>query len=191
LYSVPVEENRCPYVPRIHKEEATKDGQSWFALHVKSRHEFVSTAALIQAGVETFLPSIRKLSQWKDRKKEIDFPLFPGYLFVHISPSPEDMLRVIKTRGAVTFVSLLPGTPSQIPSEEIESLRTMLNSGQEINLYPFLEKGTRVRVKRGPLQSAVGTIMTKEDHFVFLVNIDILGRSVGVKIYADDLESYC
>lgn len=71
----------------------------WFALYVKSRHEFVASSELKQKGIETFLPSVMKLNQWKDRKKLVEFPLFPGYLFVHVPPSPEEFLNVLKTKA--------------------------------------------------------------------------------------------
>jgi transcription antitermination factor NusG len=76
-----------------------------------------------------------------------------------------------------------------VPPEEVESLKCLIGSGREFDIYPNYKEGMYVRVKRGPLAGAEGILKNKEDHSVFLVNIDILGRSVGVKVYADDLES--
>ncbi|HAM53360.1 MAG TPA: hypothetical protein DCP92_22695, partial [Nitrospiraceae bacterium] len=70
---------------------------NWYALYVKSRHEFLTHGDLVRKGIETFLPASRRLRQWKDRKKWIDFAIFPGYLFVHVSPQPEALLTVLKT----------------------------------------------------------------------------------------------
>lgn len=161
----------------------------WFALYVKSRHEFITNGELQKKGIETFLPSVRISRQWKDRKKLIDFPLFPGYLFVHRSSSPEELIKVLKTKGAVTFISLEPGHPTPVPREEISSLRLLIESGKELDIYPHLKEGTWVRVKRGTLKGAEGILKMKEDQYMFLVNIRLLGRSVGVKIHADDIES--
>jgi transcriptional antiterminator NusG len=160
---------------------------NWYALYVKSRHEFITQGELIRKGINNFLPSATKLSQWKDRKKEVEFPLFPGYLFVYITAYSEDYLRVIKTRGAVNLLALEPGIPTPVPEEEINSLRILIESGQNIDLYPHLKEGTRVRVKKGPLNGAVGTLSQREDHHLLVVNIDILGRSIGVKVYPDDI----
>lgn len=161
----------------------------WFALYVKSRHEFVASSELKQKGIETFLPSVMKLNQWKDRKKLVEFPLFPGYLFVHVPPSPEEFLNVLKTKGAVTFVSLNPGTPTPVPDSDVNSLKLIIESGQEIDVYPNLKEGTIVRVKKGLLIGAEGILKKKENQHLFLVNIDILGRSVGVKVYASEIEA--
>lgn len=161
----------------------------WHALYVKSRHEFVTRDELTRKGVETFLPSVKRLRRWKDRNKFVDFPLFPGYLFVHVRQNPEAFVNVLKTRGVVTFISLMPGHPTPVPPEEISSLMLLIESGKELDVYPHLTEGTRVRVRRGPLTDAEGVLARKEDQHVFLVNIEILGRSVGVKIYASDIEA--
>jgi transcriptional antiterminator NusG len=161
----------------------------WYALYVKSRHEFVTNNELRKKGIESYLPAVTKLRQWKDRKKLVDFPLFPGYLFVFINPNPEAFFDVLKTRGVVTFVALEPGYPTPISPEEIGSLKIMIESGREVNLYPSFKEGTSVRVKRGPLKGAEGILKKMETHYVFHVNIAILGRSVGVKLWADDIET--
>lgn len=162
---------------------------NWFALYVKSRHEFLTAFELKRKGIETFLPSVKKISQWKDRKKLVEFPLFPGYIFVHTSPCYETFLEVLKTKGAVTFVSLAHGTPTPVPNEDINSLKLIIESGQEIDIYPTLKEGTKIRIRKGPLAGAEGILKSKENQHLFLVNIDILGRSVGVKLYADVIEA--
>ncbi|HAM51338.1 MAG TPA: transcriptional antiterminator [Nitrospiraceae bacterium] len=162
---------------------------NWYALYVKSRHEFVTHGELLKKGLEAFLPASRRLRQWKDRKKWIDFPIFPGYLFVHIPPHPEAFLNVLKTRGAINLLSTQPGYPTPIPPEEIDSLKLLIESGTELNVFPSLKEGAKVRVKRGPLTGAEGTVTKKNDQYIFLVTIELLGRSVGVNIYADDIEA--
>lgn len=163
--------------------------KNWYALYVKSRHEFVTQGELVRKGVNTFLPTVKKLRQWKDRKKCVELPLFPGYLFVYMQPFAEGFISVLRTRGAVNLLTAEPGVPSPVPDEEINSLMILLASGQEIDIYPELRAGTRVRVKKGPLQGAVGTLENREGQYKFLVNIDMLGRSVGVMIDADDIEA--
>ncbi len=162
---------------------------NWYALYVKSRHEFTVSEELQRKGVETFLPSVTKLSQWKDRKKRVEFPLFPGYLFVSIAPEPEKFLNVIRTRGTVTFVSLEPGCPTPVAPEEISALKIILAGGEEVDIYPRLKQGSRVRMKNGVFRGAEGILEKKEDRHMLVVGIKLLGRSVGVKVYAEDVEA--
>lgn len=161
---------------------------NWYALYVKSRHEFVTQNELRRKGISTYLPAVRKFRQWKDRKKMVEFPLFPGYCFVHIRSIPEDFLSVLKTRGVVTLLSAKPGCPTPVPSEEIDSLKLLVESGKDLDIYPHLKEGARVRIRRGPLKGAEGILEKKGDRYMFLVSIKLLGRSVGVNIYADDIE---
>ncbi len=163
--------------------------KNWYVLYVKSRHEFVANNELMKKEVETFLPALKMLRQWKDRKKWVEFPLFPGYLFVNIPPQPESIVSVLKTRGAITLLSTQPGQPTPVSNEEISSLQLLLESGRDIDIYPGLKEGTRVRVKRGPLQGAEGTLEKRHDQYMFLINIELLGRSIGVNMYADDIEA--
>jgi transcription antitermination factor NusG len=163
--------------------------ENWYALRVKSRHEFVTAEELTRKDIENFLPSVSRVRQWKDRKKIVNFPLFPGYLFVHLEPhTPGAFLDVLKTRGSVCFVSLEPGQPTSLLPEEIASLRIMLGSGEQVDVFPAFKEGTIVRVKRGPLHGAIGMLAKRKGHDMFVVNIDILGRSVGLKIHAEDVE---
>ncbi len=162
--------------------------ENWYALWVKSRHEFVTAEELTRKSIVNFVPSVARTRQWKDRKKVVDFPLFPGYLFVYIAPEPPLFLEVVKTRGSVGFVSLEPGRPTSIVREDIVSLKAMLACGEPIDVYPAFKEGMIVRVKRGPLCGAVGVLIKKKECHIFLVNFDLLGRSVGLKICADDVE---
>jgi transcription antitermination factor NusG len=163
--------------------------QQWYALYIKSRHEFVTQNELLQKEIVTYLPTFRLRRQWKDREKCVVFPIFPGYLFVCVEPVPEQFLNVLKTRGAVSFVSMEPGSPTPVPFEEINSLRIMIESGEEFDIYPHLKEGTLLRVKNGPLRGAEGTLVKKENGYLFFVHIELFGRSVGVRMYAEDLEA--
>ncbi len=165
------------------------ESYSWFVLYVKSRHEFVTRNELAGKGIETLLPSAKRYRLWSDRRKLVEFPLFPGYLFVHIHPDPESYVSVLKARGAVTFVALESSNPTPVPSGEIRSLKAVVESGKEMDIYPELREGARVRVRRGPLAGADGVLERKGDGNRFLVNIQILGRSIGVRIYDDDIEA--
>lgn len=160
----------------------------WFALWVRSHHEFVARDELERKGIATFLPSVTKLQQWRDRKKQVEFPVFPGYLFVQIAPRADAFVEVVKTRGSVTLVSLEPGHPTPVQAAEIESLKRIVGSGRPFDVYPGYTLGAPIRIRRGPLQGAEGVLGKRADAQMFCVNVEILGRSVGLKISADDIE---
>jgi transcription antitermination factor NusG len=162
--------------------------KEWFALYVRANHEFVTSGELQKKSIETFLPSVRRWRQWADRKKLIDFPFFPGYLFVHIRPNSEELLSTLKTRGAVSFVVTEPGHPSPVPPEEINSLKILVEHGEEFDFCPHLKEGQPIRIKRGPLNGAQGILLKKERQYMFYISVNLLGRNVGIKINSDDIE---
>lgn len=182
--------NSCAQTPGGEPRRSTMSEmtENWYALFVRSRHEFAASEQLTKKGVEVLLPTVTRMQRWSDRNKAVAFPLFPGYLFVHLRPSAESFLNVVKTHGTVSFVSHEPGRPTPVDPQEIQALKLMLAHGEEIDVYPHLWEGARVAIKHGPLKGAIGILARKHDKHVFVVNVEILGRSIGMTIDADELE---
>jgi transcription antitermination factor NusG len=169
--------------------EQNENSREWYALRVRSRHEFVTYNELSRKGIEAYLPTIKKWSQWKDRKKLVEFPLFSGYIFANIDINSQEYYNTLKTKGAVNILSLEGGRPAPVPSDEIDSLRILVGSGEKLDIYPNITEGTKVMVTKGLLKGARGVLTRKETHCVFSVDIILLGKSVGVKVLADELET--
>lgn len=167
---------------------AAADGRLWYAAYVKSRHEFRVLEYLTSARIETFLPTITRLSRWKDRKKLVAFPLFPGYLFVHICSRKDAFLPVLKTPGVVKFLSSRPGPPDPVPDSQIASLKNLVAAGKNIEPYPYLQEGRRVRIKWGPLTGVEGILVEKRGQHMLVLSIDILQQGASVRIDAADVE---
>jgi transcription termination/antitermination protein NusG len=161
----------------------------WYAIYVRSRHEFIVRDALTQSGVTAFLPTVKKQRQWKDRKKIIEFPLFPGYLFVSLKDSDAERISVLKTRGVVRFIGRIPGEPEIVPFDQINALMRVVESGEDIDPYPFLAEGIRVRIKSGPLKAVEGILVTREGFHQLVLLIDILSRGVSVRVDASNVET--
>jgi transcriptional antiterminator NusG len=107
----------------------------WFAVWTRSRHEQVVRDQLERKRVEAFLPTIPKWSRWKDRKKKIDWPLFPGYCFAKFDP--EDVLPILKCTGVVNIVSF-EGRPAPIPEIELDSVRLLVGSELQFDPCPLI-----------------------------------------------------
>lgn len=160
----------------------------WYAVYVRSRHEFKVTEHLGNSGVDVFLPAIERQRRWKDRKKLVTFPLFPGYIFVRLPQSKPCMLPVLKTPGVVRFVSLRPGSPEPVPDVQIESVRKMVEHGAGVEPYPGLQKGQRVRIVAGPLAGVEGVLQTRRGQHLLVISVDLLQQGAAVQIDALDVE---
>jgi transcription antitermination factor NusG len=136
--------------------------------------------------IESFLPTYHSVRRWKDRRKELDLPLFPGYVFVRMA-SP-DRIRVLQIPGVVRFVSFARG-PAPLENSEIESLRNGIVNGVHAEPHPYLKVGQHVRVKHGPLAGTEGILVRKKGQYRLVVSLDLIMRSVAVEVQAADLES--
>ncbi len=154
----------------------------WYALYTRPRHEKAVAEQLIKREMEAFLPVREVLSRWKDRRKLVQLPLFPGYLFVRTSLTHKR--QVVSTDGVVCMVSF-QGAPAPIPDEEIEAVREICLTKLPCDPYPYLTEGRWVRVVRGPLAGLSGILVRKKGKHRLVVSIDILQQSVAVEIDAD------
>jgi transcription antitermination factor NusG len=165
------------------------DPLNWFAVHVRSRHEFQVYEKLTGSGIDTFLPTVERLRKWKDRNKRIRFPLFPGYLFVHVSSNRHVILSVLKTKGVVRLLGQEPGDPEPVPDGQIHALKRLIESNAQLDPYPFLREGQRVRIARGPLEGIEGLLVRKKDRHMLVLSVDILRQSTAVTIETTDVEA--
>ena len=156
----------------------------WYALRTKSRHEKLVRDQLEKQGIEPLLPTVRRLSQWKDRKKEIEVPLFSGYCFVRLSQ--ENRLPVQKVAGVVEVVGS-GNRPEPIPDEEIEALKTLMTSVLPYDPHPYLHEGMLVEVVRGPLQGVHGILLRKEKRHRLVIGVRLIQQAVGGEINVQDV----
>lgn len=159
---------------------------SWFAVYTRSRFEKKLMTELADRSIEVFLPMREVLSRWKDRKKRVWFPLFPGYVFVHHEDTPANRYRVLNLPGAVHFVGL-HGHATPIPDDQIEGVRRFLESHLSVDPYPYIKVGRLVEVTAGPLKGIQGKLVQKKGRFRFVLQVDLIRQAVAVEIDASDV----
>ena len=165
--------------------EKSLPSEQWYAVSVRPRHEKLVTRHLEHQGLNHFLPVYRSVRRWKDRRKELDMALFPGYVFVNLNL--RDRLRVLRAPGAMQFVTF-QGQPAAIPDSEIRALEASLSAGLQLQPHPYLHQGARVRLKRGPLMGAEGIMIRRKERFRLVLSIDLIMRSVVFEVDEADVE---
>ncbi len=158
----------------------------WYALYTRSRFEKKMLRELTERRIEVFLPMREVLSRWKDRKKRIWLPLFPGYVFVNHINTPENRYRILNIPGAVRFVGF-EGHADPIPEAQIQYVRRFLESSMAIDPYPYMQVGTRVEVIVGPLKGIQGILVEKRGKFRFVIQVNLIRQAVSVEIDASDV----
>jgi transcription antitermination factor NusG len=157
----------------------------WYAIHTRSRHEKFVRDQFAAKEITHLLPLHHKRSQWKDRVKMIEVPLFGGYIFAHFAL--QHKLQVLQTVGVVRMVSL-NGIATPVPEDQIETIRKMVEYDLTYDPYPYLKEGMFVRVVRGPLQGAEGILIEKKRNYRFVISIDLIQKAVAVDIDSADVE---
>lgn len=159
--------------------------ERWYAVSVRPRHEKVVARHLEYQGLNCFLPVYRSVHRWKDRRKKLDMALFPGYLFVNVTP--RDRLGVLRVPGVLRFVTF-QGQPAAVPDSEIRALESSMSAGLRPQPHPYLHQGRRVRVKRGPLAHVEGIMIRRKERFRLVLSIDLIMRSVMLEVDEADVE---
>jgi transcription antitermination factor NusG len=158
---------------------------AWYAAYTSPRHEKSVQRQLQERDIDCFLPVYRSVRRWKDRRKEIDVVLFPGYIFVRIALTKR--LHVLQLPGVVRFVSF-GGLPTALPEGEIEALRNGLDHDIQLRSHPYLKVGRRVQVKSGPMAGAKGVLVRRKHSCRLVISLDAILRSVSLEIDEENVE---
>jgi transcription antitermination factor NusG len=151
----------------------------WFALQTKSKNEIKVEHLLKQKGYECFTPTYRRKRKWSDRTVEIDFPLFPGYVFCRFNTSV--LGKAVSTQGVVRIVGF-GGNPAEVAIEEVEALQLLAQSDFLREPWKYLPDGTQIVVETGPLAGVQGIICAGENKRQLVISITLLQRSVAIQL---------
>jgi transcriptional antiterminator NusG len=160
---------------------------AWYAVWTRSRHEQVVRDQIARKGFEVFLPTVARWSRWKDRKKKIDWPLFPGYCFARFDA--RERLPILKCTGVVSIVSF-DGDIVPIPEHEIDGIRRLVESDLQYDPCPLIREGMMVEVIHGPLKGVIGRLVRKGAHARLVLAVDLIGQAVSVEVDAADVKAY-
>jgi transcription antitermination factor NusG len=155
------------------------DSLPWYALQVRPRFEKIIASTLLNKGYEGFLPLYRHRSRWSDRIKEVQLPLFPGYLFCRFDVNKR--LPILITPGVLHVVGI-GKTPHPVDDDEIAALQTIVLSSLQAEPRAYLAVGRKVRIEIGPLAGVEGILAALKGAHRLVVSVSLLQRSVSVEI---------
>ena len=152
----------------------------WYAVYTNPRAEKQVYERLVENNIEAYLPLKKTIRQWSDRKKIIEMPLLPSYIFV--KTSPKSFPLVYKIYGVVKFISF-EGKPVSIPEKQIDILRILIDSNADIEVTSEnFAKGDNVEVVTGALKGITGELIKIGSNSRFIVRINKLDQNLILKI---------
>jgi transcription antitermination factor NusG len=129
-------------------------------------------------GYEPFVPQYKSRRVWSDRTVELEFPLFPGYIFCRFDATAR--LPILTTAGVIKIVGTSK-EPLPIEADDIDAVQQIVQSGFKAEPHPFIPAGTRVKVQSGPLAGVEGVVQGYKNRQLIL-SIGLIQRSVCVDL---------
>jgi transcriptional antiterminator RfaH len=160
--------------------------RNWYAVYTKPRAEKKLHTNLVDKNITSFLPLRKELKLWSDRKKWIEQPLLPSYIFVQVDAS--ERFDVLNTPGAVRYISF-EGRPTAIPDNQIVSLQQLISANPkniEVD-YSFIKRGDRVEVTSGPLRGIAGEVVQLNGRFRILLRFESIQCCVHAEIGLNEI----
>jgi len=169
------------------KEKSKELETKWYAVYTRPRFEKQVFKELLEQGIEAYLPLIKTMRQWSDRKKMVEVPLFSSYVFVHIERSSYD--QVLQTHGAVKYITF-EGKAATIPSEQIDNLKIIVDSNEKVEAtWDTRRKGDQVVVIAGSLKGLKGELITEGRRKKVLVRIQGIDQNLTVEVHSSLIET--
>ena len=153
--------------------------EHWYAIYTRPRHEKKVFEQFEEKEWESFLPLVKQVRLWKDRKKKIEVPMFRSYLFARFDY--KHRFDLLQTKGVVKIVNFR-GTPAVVPDWQIESLKTMIENPKKVRLETYMRTGEEVEVIEGAFKGMRGAVKTIKGDTRLVVTIDGILQSVSVEI---------
>ena len=166
-------------------EIKTIEQQNWYVVYTYPNTEKRICNDLTRRQITSFLPIQKVVRQWSDRKKQLEVPLFPSYVFVKIHS--KDMWMVTMVDGVARFVSF-NGTPAIVKESEVDVIKKIISGARSIrNESNCLTEGDYVQIKNGPLTGLEGRGVCKQGNTRLYHNLTSINKMISVAIDADNL----
>ena len=155
------------------------DHHGWYALQVRTRWESSTSLLLSGKGYQTLLPTYSVKKSWSGKLREVNAPLFPGYVFCQFNV--HNRLPVLVTPGVIAVVGR-GKVPVPVEDGEIAAIQALVSSGHEAEPWPFLELGQRVRIESEPFEGLEGILINSKGNHRIVLSVSLLRRSVALEI---------
>ena len=163
---------------------------TWYVVYTRPRHEKKLEKEFSELEIETFLPTTRTFRQWHDRKKYLELPLFPSYVFVYLE-NAKAYYNSLTTESILYYVRI-GNEIATVSNSVIEKIRLSVNSGLEIEVSDdYLKPGRNLVIKEGPFASHSCEVIEYKGKQKILVRIDLLQRGILLNLNVDYLAPAC
>jgi transcription antitermination factor NusG len=158
----------------------------WYAARTVARHEKQVARHLISRSLEFLLPVYETVHRWKNGRKKLELPLFPGYIFVRIPLMQR--VQVLGIPGIAYLVSSQSG-PIPVAEQDVSTVQRLMHRDVRREPFPYLQVGRRVKIRSGPLAGMQGVLFRMTNHFRVAISVDLIMSSVLVEVDGCEVEN--
>jgi transcription antitermination factor NusG len=153
---------------------------NWYVIYVNVRHEKRVVQKLLDKGLHAYSPVVKRLRQWSDRKKWVEFPMISGYVFVKIDIIDKE--KILSNPAILGFVKF-DGKEAVIPEKEIDILKSIELTGFDVSQeVGFFNLNDEVEISQGHLKGLIGTVVRIQNEEYLQIELDSLRQSIKVKV---------
>lgn len=149
----------------------------WYLIYTRPRHEKKVHTRLSELEIDSFLPTRKEISVWHDRKKIIDKPLFPSYVFIYLKDiknyydgmDAEGTLYYVKTGKKIARVN----------EDIVDNIKLATEKVSDIEISDsHFRPGHKLVITQGALTGLSCEVVEYENKQKLLVRVDLLQRNV-------------
>ncbi|MBB6501297.1 UpxY family transcription antiterminator [Pedobacter cryoconitis] len=149
----------------------------WYVLYTKTNNEKKVALTLSENNINHYLPLVKVLRNWNDRKKLVELPMFPSYLFIYLT-GVKDYIQGLEIGGVINYVRFGKQI-AMVDDLIINSLKIMTNASASLEISSEgFQFGQRLLIKEGMLTGLYCELVQYKGKEKLLVRIDLLNRNI-------------
>jgi transcription antitermination factor NusG len=162
----------------------------WYVIYTRPRHEKKVHSQLAEMEINSFLPLTKKLRTWHDRKKYIDEPLFPSYVFIYLN-NMQNYYEGMNVDGALSYVRTGKNI-ARVNESVVRNIQLITNETQDIEVSGGLfHPGEQLIIREGPLTGLCCEVIEYDKKQRLLVRVELLRRNILIALPEDHLMHLC
>jgi len=152
-------------------------GSRWWVLYTRSRQEKMIADRLASRHIPCYLPLVERVTTSGKRRFKFQIPVFSNYVFLF--GGDEERQFSLETNRVSR---ILPVDDQHRLFSDLRNLWNLIRSGEQVTIESRLAPGQQVRIRRGPLEGIVGTIIKRRGKTRLLVSVDFMNQGASIAI---------
>jgi transcriptional antiterminator RfaH len=142
---------------------------NWYLVYCKPREDERALENLERQGFQCYRPVLAIEQRRVNRKRILDRPLFPGYIFIQLDHVRDNWALIRSTRGVIHLVRF-GDYPVRVADAVIDRIRIRLSS---VEAEPYLKPGEHVRITEGAFSQleAIFVANDGDQRVILLLNV--------------------